>query len=429
MAYLLFVPYLLFFAWLITKIKFFSRSGLNSSQLVILFFLKVMAGIFYGWMGTYYGSMAQMVDTWQLHEYGLYEYRLLGNDPQTYFTNIFHNPYEDGLKNFFGSTNSYWNDLKANMFVKMLSVFNILSMGQYYINVIFYAFLSFFGPIAFFRVMNDVFPGRKLIILLATFLVPSFLYWTSGIHKEGLLFAGLSLIIYHMYFGWKNGYRFKNWIGIIGGLLLLMIFRNFLVVLVVPAIIAWFVSQKFKPHGLTVFTILYLFFGVLFFAGKHIHPRLDFPQAVVDKQQAFLTLQPGNSTVPITELQPTLGSFIGNTPQAISLTVIRPYPSDVNHLLSLAACFEINLLLLFFLVFLFFRKTGNTSRNTIYCLLFISISILLAIGFSVNNLGAIVRYRSLVIPLLIVPMAAQIDWQRLAGLFSKITNKNNMSIS
>jgi hypothetical protein len=51
----------------------------------------------------------------------------------------------------------------------------------------------------------------------------------------------------------------------------------------------------------------------------------------------------------------------------------------------------------------------------------------LAIGFSVNNLGAIVRYRSIMLPLLVIPMVALIDWKRLNKLFSNgIKNKNNV---
>ena len=57
--------------------------------------------------------------------------------------------------------------------------------------------------------MKDVFPGKKMAVLFATFLVPSFLYWTSGIHKEGLIFTGISLIIYCIYFGTQ---RKKVWV-------------------------------------------------------------------------------------------------------------------------------------------------------------------------------------------------------------------------
>ena len=82
-----------------------------------------------------------------------------------------------------------------------------------------------------------------------------------------------------------------------------------------------------------------------------------------------------------------------------------------------------------FLAFLFFRYTNIiTSVNFIYFCLFFSFSLLLAIGFSVNNLGAIVRYRSVLIPLLVVPMAAQIDWKRINRyFFNGIKNKNNIA--
>jgi hypothetical protein len=392
----------LLFAWLVTKVKFFTRTGLSQPQLIIIFLLKVMAGIFYGWIGLYYGGLAQMQDTWSYHLNSIQEYHLLSSDPHEYFTNLFRDPYDGGVTKFFGTTDSYWNDLKGNLFIKILSVFNIFSLGHYYVNVIFYAFITLFGAIAIYQVMMDVFPGRKLAILAATFLVPSFLYWTSGIHKEGLIFTGISLIVYCVYFGTKERkLGFKRVLCLVAGLLLILALRNFLVVILVPAIIAWLIAVRWPKYGLAIFASLYLLFCVLFFTARYIHPRLDFPQAVVTKQQEFKQLMIGGSTIPMKDLEPTVISFIKNTPQAINLSTIRPYPSDVRHILSLAAAIEINILLLLFILFLFFRRNGNgnRSKNFMYFCVFFSITLLLAIGFSVNNLGAIVRYRSVIMPL------------------------------
>ena len=142
-----------------------------------------------------------MVDTWNYHQSGLIEYHILQNNPHEYFTNIFNDPYDkEGVDSFFGSKDSYWNDLKGNIFTKIVSIFHIFSFGQYYINVIFYAFISLFGPIAIYRVMMDVFPDKKNLLLLAIFFTPSFFYWSSGIHKEGLIFTGIALIVYNGYY-------------------------------------------------------------------------------------------------------------------------------------------------------------------------------------------------------------------------------------
>jgi hypothetical protein len=329
--YLLFVVYLILFAWLVTKVKFFKLTGLSKPQLIIIFLLKMMAGIFYGWIGLYYGGLAQMQDTWAYHTSSIQESHLLFNNPAEYFTNLFNDPYEGGVKKFFDSNDSYWNDLKGNVFIKILSVFNVLSFGNYYVNVIFYSFITLFGAISIYRVMTDVFPGKKSQILLATFLLPSFLYWTSGLHKEGLLFTGISLVIYIIYFGFKEKrFGFKRLLGLIIGLLLILTLRNFIIIIILPAIMAWLLANKWPKYGLVIFSSLYLLFGILFFTARYLNHRLDFPQAVVNKQQDFMKLKGGNSTIPIEQLEPTAISFLKNTPQAINLSTIRPYPSDVR---------------------------------------------------------------------------------------------------
>ncbi|MEJ7913789.1 MAG: hypothetical protein WKF70_11590, partial [Chitinophagaceae bacterium] len=200
LEYVLFAVYLVLFAWLVTKVGFFIRSGLSSSQLIIFFLLKVLAGIFYGWIGVYYGELAQMVDTWAYHYESLNEYHLLINDPSVFFLNLLGTTYESGYAGFFASQDSWWNDLKGNALLKLLAIFNVFSLGNYYVNVIFYSFLTLFGPIAFYRIMKEIYPSRQLAVLLATFLVPSFLYWTSGIHKDGVIFLGLAIVLYHFYF-------------------------------------------------------------------------------------------------------------------------------------------------------------------------------------------------------------------------------------
>lgn len=424
---MLFAAYLILFAWLITKVKFFTRSGLTTSQLIIIFLLKVMAGIFYGWIGVYYGQMAQMVDTWAYHYESIKEYHLLLSDPGEFVASLFRNHYEGGYTNFLVSKNSWWNDLKANFLIKIMALFNLLSFGHYYINLIFYSFITMFGPVAIYRVMQDVFPKKRLAVLLATFLVPSFIYWTSGLHKDGLIFLGFALVAYHLYFGLKEKrfplYRMAL---ILAGFVLVLILRNFFILALVPAALAWIVASRWRFKPVYVYLSVYLVTAVVFFTAKYIHPKLDLAEAVVIKQKEFLELG-GGSAVEVNELKPSVGSFIMNAPQAFSISTIRPFPSDVHHLLSLAAAVEINALLLFFIVFLFWRKNGTTLTPFLLFCLFFSFSLLMMIGYSVNVLGAIVRYRSFVFPFLIVPMMAKIDWGKINKLlFDNINIKNNV---
>lgn len=415
MEHLLFAGYLVLFAWLVTKVSFFKHSGLTAPQLVILFLVKIMAGIFYGWIGVYYGSMAQMLDTWAYHFESLKECHLLLNDPYSFFADLFHGRYENGFGKLFSSNNSWWNDLHTNIIIKLLAIFDVFSFGNYYINVVFYSFISFFGPIALYRVMKDVFAKKKLAVLLATFFIPSFLYWTSGIHKDGLVFMALALIVYHIYFGLKEKFTIARIAIIFLSCIILLAVRTYIIVIVAPAVVAWIAAEKLRWKPIITFAAIYVVYILLFFTARYIHPKLDFPQAVVNKQQAFMQLQ-GRSEVSMIPLQPTFKSFVLAAPQAISIALLRPYPSDVKHLLSLAASVEVVVLLLLFIIFLL----GNThtislSPFVLFCIFF-SFSVLLTIGYTVNFLGAVVRYRSILWPFLMVPVIVQINWQKLSSL-------------
>jgi hypothetical protein len=412
LEHLLFAAYLVLFSWLVTKNHFFKNSGLSPAQLIIIFLLKVIAGIFYGWIGVYYGNLAQMVDTWMFHFQGLKGYELLLSNPHEFFTSLFRNNYQE-YGRFLSNENSWWNDLHNNSFIMIISFFNLLSFGNYYINVIFFSFLTIYGPIAIYRVMGDVFPSKKQIVLFTTFLLPSFIYWTSGIHKDGLVFVAFALVIYNFYFGLKNkDFSFKIYLMIDLGLLLILTLRNYFLIIILPALAAWLMAEKFGKKPVIVFSSLYLLFAIAFFSLKYISPQLNFPQSVVNKQQSFIKLK-GGSPVAVTELKPTVGSFLNNLPEAISLSLVRPYPSDVKHLLSLAASTEINILLFCFILLLLFRKNGNPSRPFLLFCLFFSFTALLTIGYTVTFLGAIVRYRSIVLPFLVIPMMALIDWKKI----------------
>ena len=418
--YLLFITYLLFFSWLVTRVRFFTQSGIDKPVLIMLFLLKVMAGIFYGWMGVYYGGTAQMVDTWHFHEEARIEYQILWDRPGEYFSNLFISNYPQGYGGFFDSSLSYWNDLKSNVFIKFVSILHIFSFENYYINVIFYSFLSFFGPVALFRVLKEKFPDAQKALIAGIFLIPSSLYWCSGLHKEGFLFLGISLIIYHGYrLLQTRSFRAGPIAGVLLGIVILFLLRNFILVVLFPALLAWFVSARSRWRPRMVFGIVFVCFVLLFFNLRLLSPTFDLPAVVVSKQQAFLQLK-GSSSLAISELEPTALSFLVHTPQAISLSTLRPYPSDIRHLPSLFAAVETLLLLLIMLLSIFVPRGDRPPAGALlYFLLFFSLSLLLVIGFSVNNLGAIVRYRSIVLPLLLAPALARTDWKKIVRFISQ----------
>lgn len=414
MDYFLFIGYLFLFSWLLTKLGLFRQSGLTNAQLIILFLLKVIAGIFYGWVGVYYGYFAYMYDTWGYHNNSIQELELLFEHPHEYFTNLFTSGYPDGYDGFFASSESYWNDLKSNVYIKLLSVFDLLSFGNYYINVIFYSFLTLSGPVMIYRVMTDLFPGKKIIILIGVFLIPSFLYWSSGLHKDGLTFTALSVLIYHFYFGWKKGrISFANILVMLLAVLILLAMRNYILLLLVPGLVAWGLTRKKERNIGWGFVSVYAVAVALFFLAPLISPSLDFPAAVANKQAAFMRLE-GGSGLKVTPLEPHFMGFVRNAPEAIVNSLLRPFPADIKHMLSLGVMAENLFFLGLILLFLFFRdRSVSLQKPFIFFCYFFGFTLLLTIGYTVCFQGAIVRYRSILIPFMITPLLTGIDWERV----------------
>ncbi|HYH15887.1 MAG TPA: hypothetical protein VD794_11730 [Flavisolibacter sp.] len=374
--------------------------------------MKVLVGVLYGGIGIYFGTKLQMMDTWYFHYKGLNEYQLLQSHPVDFFTSFFHNPFQEGYSNFLNSKYSWWNEAKYILFNKLLAIFDLFSLGNYYTNVIFYSFITLFGPIALYRILKDIFPNSEKILQLGVFFIPSFIFWNSGIHKDGLIFLSFALLSYHLYFGFKEGkFTWQRLFYIILALLLLIL-RSFVLIVLLPALVAWVIAHKSRLRPLLVFVTIYLLFISLFFTSHLIFPKVNLMQAVSARQQEFMVLH-GNSSVKVHPLEPTFLGFIRNTPQALTLTILRPYPSDAHHSFSLIACVETILILLLFILFLFYRKKEKATSTFLIYSLFLSFSMLLMIGYTVNILGAIVRYRSITLPFLIAPMIAMIDWKKI----------------
>ncbi|HUS03059.1 MAG TPA: hypothetical protein VMY77_15080, partial [Chitinophagaceae bacterium] len=140
MSYVLFFIYLGLFCWLLTKIKFIKEAGIEKRTILILFLVRIIAGSINGYINLYHYTGTDIA---AFQQQGIIEYHLLLNDPKEYFTNIFKFNYPNsGLLDI---TDSFWNNLRSDVMIKLLSIFNIFSRGNFFINTIFYNFLIFFG--------------------------------------------------------------------------------------------------------------------------------------------------------------------------------------------------------------------------------------------------------------------------------------------
>lgn len=411
------IPYLVLLCWLLPRMGFVKKAGLGTRLTIGLFLIKATAGFVLGWLSLRYTNS----DYWQLNGLGWDEYQLLLHNPREYFTNLFGSGYAHGYGGVLESTNSYWNDLKTNLVIKFISVCNIFSQGNYYINSLFFNLIGFLGHLAFYRVFIQLYPARKWAVIIGCFLLPSMLCFSSGVHKDGIMFTCMGLVCLAMY-QWHVTRKLTLKGGIVLGLSLALIFllRNLVFLAVVPALGAYLliIFTRWKP--LYVFAGVYLIGVLLFFGSSYIAPSINLPAQIAQKQGFYLLVTDATTQIPMDTLQPTALGFLRNAPQAINHVALRPYITERSSLFLVPIAWEFLIYQLLFVLFWIFRRRGQHSDTNqaflLFALLFGAVN-MLSIGYIVNNLGSIVRYRSLFLPLLITPILAGMDWEKIGRLF------------
>jgi hypothetical protein len=400
-------------------VPFIKNAGISSGTLLGLFLLKILAGIAIGWIAIHIYGPGN--DYWDNNDFAQEEYRLFFSDPGKYFTNLFiPDDYTAGYNGIFSSHNSFWNNLENNIVIKLVSVFNIFSRGNYYINSLFFNFIIFFGHIILYRLFIKMFPGRQLLVIAGCFLLPSTLYFSSGIHKDGLVFLMLAVLIYCIYQSInKNSFSLKRVMLVIASLIFLFLMRNFIFLAVLPALFAWILVAKTKWPAMPVFGSVYILCCLLVFNLDTFVHKVKPLEIIIAKQTEYLKLKQAATQIQLTPLQPTFKSFAYNAPQAINHSFLRPYLWELPVKSILPLSVELLLYQVLILLYIFFRRRDFDSDNKPFMLftLFFIISVFLIIGYIVPNLGSLVRYRSLYLPLIITPVLCFINWKKLADIF------------
>ncbi len=416
MLYLLFTFYLVLFCWLITRIRFIKESKLENRILIALFLIRVFVGLVNGYISLYYYSVS---DSSYFQLQGVEEYHLLLQHPLQYFTNIFHSNHNIGYGNFLESSNSYWNDTRSNLIVKLLSLFNIFSRTNFFINSLFYNFLIFFGTVALYKVFIKEFPSQRVVLCISIFLLPSVIYFSSSIHRDGLIYLCLSMVIYYLYFMMADRkYSFKNIFICLVYLALILLLRNFVFITLTPAIIAWILAEHKPKYSLAIFSGIYLFISILFFCSAYLPAAFNLPAHVSSRQLDFIEIaKGGSSAISVNPLYPNFLSFLKNIPQAINHSLMKPYLTEHNNFLYIPSGLEVLCYEILFLAFIIFRKKNKAAAPLIYFSVFFSCTMFLVIGYTIPIIGAIVRYRSIYLPLIMIPLICYTDWKRLEEIF------------
>ncbi|MCO5237671.1 MAG: hypothetical protein M9933_15535 [Chitinophagaceae bacterium] len=399
------ILYILVFSFLVYRASLKKEGVAGSRWLTTAFVLKVAAGMIYGYIYAHYFEVS---DSWAYFKESLEVYREMLRHPVSFF-DLGLQPHYLGSP-FSSADDAFWSNAGENLLIRLLALFNILSGGNYYINVIFFNAISFWGLYFIYRVAKDCIPANPRVLFGIIFFLPACLFWNSGIDKDGIMvfFTGALIFTVYRCIGDKATIL-RMFIGL-ACMICLLLLRNINGLLLLPGLVAWWIASKRKMVSWLPFLFIYGFCVLFFFGSAFLPDHFNLPLQLSEKQHRFLELE-AHTVLPLTPLEPGMMSYLRVLPEAVNHVFLRPYITEIRSLFHLMAFFE-GLLVIGILVFSLLKGGRQQLAFLLqpFSLFVITLALsgLLVIGYTVPFPGAIIRYKALHDVLLLLPFARYI---------------------
>ena len=426
------LAYLLLFLHLINKWKFFTNKWITKKKIKLFFILKLIVGLLLFWIySNHYSNLnytRQDADIFKYFDDSEYIYNSLFDKPLD-FTKIivgmdfdkeyFSKEYYINMNNWDNHYNSHlFNDSRA--IIRVNSILRIFSFGYYSIHILFFCFIGFIGLFALFKACASYFPKKENWLFYSLFLTPTVLLWSSGVLKEPLMLYSLGFIFYYTSI---KSFKKKIIINLFNFILCISIlfFLKFYVFLILLSILIPFklnLIKSFKNKLIPYILSFIAFSSIAIFTG-FVNPKLNLLHLIDKKQDSFISetkYKNSGSYFEITNIESNVESIVKVIPEAIINSLTRPWIWKVNSVIQIPASFESMLFLaLIILAFIdLFRKKMLQKIDInfmIFCLTFVTLNFII-IGIITPVSGALVRYKMIALPFLIMFILQTINLDR-----------------
>ncbi|MBO9701649.1 MAG: hypothetical protein J7604_15695 [Sporocytophaga sp.] len=312
------------------------------------------------------------------------------------------------------TSNLYFTQDPSSYFLIRLGVLiSLISFGTYTIIAIFFALISFLSAWKLYLALNRLYPDHQKEIAISIFFIPSVAFWGSGLMKDSLTLAALSLgfCYFLKYFILKE--RKILYLFII--LLMLYVLKSvkiYIAMCLIPSILIYlfvYLNSKIKSKSLRFFVKpIFLIIGCVlaYFAITKVsetdsrYSLTNFLQTakVTSGWISYVSLKEGGSYYSLGEYDATLSGLLMKFPQAVWVSLFRPYPWESKNIVMILSSLESFFFLIFTFYVLFrqspvkfYQKTSNDPYLQ-FAFLF-SITFAFAVGVSTYNFGSLMRYK------------------------------------
>lgn len=277
------------------------------------------------------------------------------------------------------------------------------------------ALLACFGKFALYRALRESVPVHlRTRMVIAALLVPSAVFWSSGIIKEAFVIAGVGPV----WLGIQRILRLKPARGallIAIGSIPIALLKPYTLFALAVAAGAWISVDRLQARAGSTGPVrirpLYLILGAAVVYGGLIALGRIFPTYSVEnlgedlaRHQRLGAMAGGGSVYQMGDEEAmSLSKQILFAPLAIGTSLFRPFVFEANNALALIASVEASVIT--FLVFQMFVRTGlrRVVRTVMSTPIFVAalvftLSFGMAVGLATTNFGSLSRYRMPLMP-------------------------------
>ncbi len=402
------------FTIIILKHRFFKIAQAKQSLVLSLWVYKMIAGIIFFLMYSLYTPYSKGSDSDVYFADSKILSSVFKESPLDYLT-ILSGCYSDESMFYkYTSKMEYWNRSYPSVVpndnrivIRVNSILSFFSFGFYSVHLLLMAFISFTGLFYLYKAVKDKFPLHQIGILLTVFIIPSTVFWSAGVLKEPIILFLLGFFVYHIFKISKKKYSIRILSSIFITSFLMIFTKPYILFILIPITIAFLIAEfvEIKKKYLIYLSVLLLFFLSLVILSN-VKPELSLAQLLTTKQSDFLNMNSASNSggyfvIPL--LDNTNFSLLKNSPTAIMNSLSRPWIWEFKTWPQLIAAIE-NFVFLCLVIGLLIRFKFHKIEQQNIALFAISFSILLFIisGLTTPNMGALVRYKSLGLPFLLI---------------------------
>jgi hypothetical protein len=181
--------------------------------------------------------------------------------------------------------NNLLND--AHIVIRFNALVRLISMGNYFTHSLIMCFLAFTGLTCIYKIVYPAIKEWRGAAGAILFLLPSLVFWSSGVMKEGIMFFSLGLLIYQTF----QFFTDKKWwrvLFILTGTALLLFSKFYVIVAVIPSLIAAIIVFKNRKHAVLKFLLVFVLFFFAGYSTRWFAPEREPLRLLANKQNDFL---------------------------------------------------------------------------------------------------------------------------------------------